>query len=725
MDIRPLTTTTPLVELVVDDSDWDAQPSNELLWMLQQLILIRRFEETLLQLKAQDCIHGPVHTSIGQEGVAAGMGSMLRTVDKISGTHRAHHQYLAKVLSACRPGTDYNPLRDGLTADMHRALRVLLAEIMGLAEGCSGGRGGSMHLVHRAAGVIGTNAIVAGGVPHATGVAWAEKCQNRDTLTVCFFGDGAMYQGVLDESSNLAALWQAPIVYFIENNQYSVGTTLNQSCSARNLCEKALAYGMPGLRVDGMNPLAVKLALEYVWQRRREGWLPCYVDAETYRYLHHAGDQAGSAYRYRSKEEEAQWRTRDPLAETVRQLIRRGLIRDASLERLEDSARRAIDEAVAHCTQTASDGTVRVREELWPRPESLTLGVRDETVFEHAPFVEQDDVACPREIKFSDAIAEVTGRWLEREPLAFVLGEEVANMGGGAYGATKGLPKRFPDRVRNTPISEAGFCGLACGAAMNGMRPIVEIMFSSFVLVAADQLLNQMGQLGHIYNGHATVPVVVRTRIAIGAGYGAQHSLDPVALFHLFPGWRIVAPTTAFDYIGLFNAAMLARSPTLIVEHQEFYSQKFKLPEGAPDHRVRLGRAKVRRRGRDVTVLAYSSSVLRALEAATQLAENGVDAEVIDLRTLDSAGLDYETIGQSLMKTNLLVTVEQAPASNSIGAKLAGECTRRFFDYLDGPPVGVTALDIPLPVSRRGELACVPGADQIAAVIRQSVLRQY
>lgn len=214
MDIRPLTSATPLVELVVDDSDWDAQPSNELLWMLQQLILIRQFEETLLQLKAQDCIHGPVHASIGQEGVAVGMGSMLRTVDKIAGTHRAHHQYLAKVLSACRPGADYNPLHDGLTADMHRELRVLLAEIMGLAEGCSGGRGGSMHLVHRAAGVIGTNAIVAGGVPHATGVAWAEKCQNRDTLTVCFFGDGAMYQGVLDESSNLAALWQAPIVYF-------------------------------------------------------------------------------------------------------------------------------------------------------------------------------------------------------------------------------------------------------------------------------------------------------------------------------------------------------------------------------------------------------------------------------------------------------------------------------------------------------------------------------
>jgi len=719
MQVRPLTNQTPLVEIAADEADWDVQSPPALLWLLQQIILIRSFEETLLKLKAQDCIHGPVHTSIGQEGVAAGMGSALRAADKITGTHRAHHQYLAKVLGACRPGADYNPLRDGLTPNMHREVRVLLAEVMGLAEGCSGGRGGSMHLIHKAAGVGGTNAIVAGGVPHATGVAWAEKMQGRDTMTVCFFGDGAMYQGVLDESSNLAKLWQAPVVYFIENNQYSVGTTLDQSCSAKHLYEKALAYGMPGVRVDGMNPLAVKLALEYVWQRRQEGWLPCYVDAETYRYLHHAGDRAGSTYGYRDKDEEARWKDRDPLALTVRQLTRLGLINDSALKHLEENARCAIDEAVAHCTVAAGEARVSVREELWPTSASLVIGVRDETLHEHAPFIEQEDMPCPRELKFSDAIAEVTGRWLEHDPLAYVCGEEVANLGGGAYGATKGLVKRFPERVRNTPISEAGFTGLACGAAMNGMHPIVEIMFSSFVLVAADQLLNQIGQLAHIYGGHVEVPVVVRTRIAAGLGYGAQHSLDPVALFHLFPGWRIVAPTTAFDYIGLFNAAMLARSPTLIVEHQEFYNQKFQVPEGPPDHRVRLGTAKVLRSGNAVTVLAYSSSVPRALEAA-----EGADAEVIDLRTLDSAGLDYETIGRSLMKTGMLVTVEQAPASNSIGAKIAAECTRRYFDYLDGPPVAVAAPDIPLPVSRRGEQACLPTTMQVAASIRQASLRE-
>ena len=725
MIAQPLTISTPLVEIVVADADWDAQSPASLLWLLQQIILIRRFEEKLLELKAADCIHGPVHTSIGQEGVAAGMGCALQPIDKITGTHRAHHHYLAKVLSAVRPSDAYNPLTDGLTAKMQDEIRVLLAEIMGLAEGCSGGRGGSMHLVHRAAGMAGSNAIVAGGVPHATGIAWAEKQQGRDTMTISFFGDGALYQGVLDESANLAALWKAPVVYFIENNRYSVGTPLAQSCSAGNLLAKAAAYGLPGLRVDGMNPLAVQLALEYIWQHRAAGWLPCYVDAQTYRYFHHAGNVAGSAYGYRNKEEETQWRGRDPLEQTVRQLTGRGLLNDDSLKRLDENARHAIDEAVAHCIHTDTDGTRRVRAELWPSPESLPVGLRDESVTGMGRFVEPEDLPCSREIKFSDAIAEVTGRWLEREPLAFVLGEEVANMGGGAYGATKGLAKLYPDRVRNTPISEAGFCGLAAGAAMNGMRPIVEIMFGSFVLVAADQLLNQIGQLTHIYGGHIEMPVVVRTRIASGVGYGAQHSLDPVALFHLFPGWRIFAPTTAFDYIGLFNVAMRAKSPTLIVEHQEFYNQKFPIPDGPPDHLVRPGTARVVRPGKDVTVLAYLSGLLRAREAADQLAAEGVDAEVIDLRTLDSASLDYETIGASLAKTGMLVTVEQAPATNSIGGQMATTCVQRFFDEFDGPPVTVAGPSIPLPVSKMGEWACLPNTAQVADAIRRAANRQH
>ena len=723
MKLKPLKTSARLVKVEVEETDWEAQRPQDLLWMLQQMMLIRAFEEELLEMKGQNLIHGPVHTSIGQEGVAAGMGCALRPADRITGTHRAHHHYLAKVLSAHKSPA-YNPLNDGITPRMQEDVRVLMCEIMGLADGCSGGRGGSMHLCNPDAGVVGTNAIVAGGVAHATGVAWADKVQERDSVTVCFFGDGALCQGVLDESSNLAALWKAPVIYFIENNRYAVGTAVDQSCSAKALYQKGVAYGMPGAQINGMNPLAVKLGLEALVGRRDEGWLPCYVEAETYRYLHHAGDLPGSAYGYRHKDEEAEWRKRDPIERCCREMTRMGLLDKDAERTLREQARACVAAAAESCTEPGDGGARRARESLWPRPDTLFVGLRDDRVSEAGPFAEQEDVECLREIIYSDAIAEVTGRWLQKDPYAYVCGEEVANLGGGAYRATKGLAKKFPDRVRNTPISEAGFCGLACGAAMNGMHPIVEIMFPSFALVATDQLFNQIGQLAHIYGGRVSLPLVVRTRVAIGLGYGAQHSLDPVALFSLFPGWRIFVPTTPFDYIGLFNAAMKLKSPTLMVEHHEFYERKGFIPGGPPEHVVRPGKAKVLRQGRQVTVAAYGCMVSRALEAAAELEREDIHAEVIDLRTVDDAGIDYETLGRSLGKTGMLVTAEQAPACNSVGAKIAAQCQKRFFDCFDGPPMAVNAPDVPLPVSRRLELLCIPSKDAVAEQIRKAAKRQ-
>jgi 2-oxoisovalerate dehydrogenase E1 component len=714
----------PLAQMAVEDADWAAESPAGVRWLIQLMLLTRRFEETLLELKRADLIHGPVHTSIGQEAVAAGAAAALRRSDKIAGTHRAHHEYLAKALTAWRP-PEFDPRRQGLTPEMMREVRVLLAEVMGLAEGCSGGRGGSMHLYQPAVGVIGTNAIVGGGVPMATGSAWADRMQGRDDVTVCFFGDGAVYQGVVAEACNLASLWRAPVVYVIENNQYAVGTGVSQSCSARRLCEVAVAFGMPGLRVDGMNALAVKRAIEEVGRRREQGWLPCVVEVDTYRYCHHAGHIPGSAFGYRAREEEERWRERDPIAGALAQARRLGILDEAGEQALRANAEQCVAEAVGHCTErSAGAGAAGVRESLWPDPRTLGEGLRDERLAEAAPFVEAEAVACPREIRYSDAIAEVTGRWLEKEPLAVVMGEEVANLRGGAYGATRGLPERFPDRVRNTPISEAGFAGLACGAAMNGMHPVVEIMFSSFVLVAADQLFNQIAQLGHIYGGKPSLPLVVRTRVATGLGYGAQHSFDPVALLSLFPGWRVFVPTTPFDYIGLFNTAMRSRRPCILVEHHEFYGQTGRIPAGPPDHCVAPGRAKVVREGRDVTAAAYGYGVTLSLRAAEQLAGEGMAVEVLDLRSVDDPGMDFEAIGGSIRKTGMLVTVEQAPAANSIGAKIAAEAQRRFYDWFDGPAGAVTGPDVPLPVSRRLERACLPTVEQVAEALRAAARRE-
>jgi 2-oxoisovalerate dehydrogenase E1 component len=447
------------------------------------------------------------------------------------------------------------------------------------------------------------------------------------------------------------------------------------------------------------------------------------LEIDTYRHYHHAGCTPGSAFGYRSKTEEAEWQRKDPLARFEASL-RDCRVGESQIERLRQQAHTCVEAAAGAILETTATGATVIRDCLWPTAESAVSGLRDERTLEIGPFAEAETAECKREIKFPDAIAAVTGRWLEQDPTVVVMGEEVANMGGGAYGATKGLAARFPGRVRNTPITEAGFSGLACGAAMNGMHPVVELMFSSFGLVAADQLFNQIGQLGHIYGGHVSVPLVVRTRIAAGLGYGAQHSMDPVALFSLFPGWRILVPTTPFDYIGLFNAAMKLKSPTLLVEHHGFYTEKGMIPDTPPDHIVQIGKAAVRRQGTDVTVLAYGWGVRLAERAAAQLAAEGVSAEVLDLRTVNDADVDHEAIGRSLRKTGALVTIEEAQACNAIGPKLIRACEQRWFDYLDAPAVSVNALDIPLGVSRRLELLCLPDVEKTAAVIRKAARRE-
>ncbi len=258
---------------------------------------------------------------------------------------------------------------------------------------------------------------------------------------------------------------------------------------------------------------------------------------------------------------------------------------------------------------------------------------------------------------------------------------------------------------------------------MNGMRPIVELMFSSFALVAADQLFNQAGQLGYIYGGKARVPLIARTRVAIGLGYGAQHSMDPASLFAQFPGWRVAAPSNAYDYAGLFNAAMASESPTVFIEHHELYGGSFPVPEGPLDHVVPFGQAAVVRQGRDLTMAAWSFGVVQALEAAAVLEGEGIEVEVVDLRCLDAAGIDWETLGASLARTGSLMIAEQAPRSASLGPRIAAECLRRFFDSFDGPPTLVAAPDVPLPVSRRLEQACIPTVADIALPPRRGPAR--
>jgi len=680
--------------------------------ILYQMHLIRAFESELLRLKNLDCVWGPVHSSVGQEAVAAAAMAALRGGDLIAGSHRAHHQFLAKALDYVLPAA-WDPRREKLTPEGREVVRRTLAEILGLAPGWCGGRGGSIHLRYVEAGILGTNAIVGGGIPIATGAAFAEKRRGSGAVVTCFFGDGAVNQGSFHEALNLAGLWKLPIVYFVENNRYAVGTSAGQASAVEELSQRAASYAMRGRMVEGSDPAAVYAVMAEAAEacRRAEG--PFLIECLCYRHFHHAGDKPGSAFGYRSRREEEQELARDALQTFPATLLEAGLLRQGEWKAIRADGEEAVRQAVEFCIE-GEGARPRPRPALWPAVDTATHGARsDGRELAELEYREIED--CPRlqEMKYSDAIAAVSGRWLETHPEAVELGEEIANFGGGAYGATRGLAKRFPGRVLNTPISEGGFVGLACGAAMRGMPVIVELMFPDFSLVAADQLFNQIAKARHMYGGSTDLPLVVRTRIATGCGYGGQHSMDPSGLFSLFPGWRMVAPGNAFDYIGLFNTAMRSLDPVVILEHHSLYGQKFPVPEGDLDYCVAFGRARRLTDGKDLTVLVYGGMTSRLLNLRPQLEQRGISAELIDLRTLDSPGVDYRTIGQSLAKTGALAIVEQAAASQGIGARLAAEIGSRFFDELDAPPVCLCSRDVPPPVSRVLEEAVLLGDAEI------------
>ncbi len=259
---------------------------------------------------------------------------------------------------------------------------------------------------------------------------------------------------------------------------------------------------------------------------------------------------------------------------------------------------------------------------------------------------------------------------------------------------------------------------MAIGAALDGLRPVVEIMYPDFVLVAADQLFNQAGKVRHMFGGKSAMPLVVRSRVSAGSGYGSQHSMDAGGLFALYPGWRIVAPSTPYDYIGLFNAAIRCDDPVLIIEHQSLFQTKGPVPTQDFDYIVPFGKARTVRRGNACTVVTYGGVIAETLAA---IEATGIDAEVIDLRTLDPMGLDWAAIGDSLARTNRLLVAEETTRGTSIGAHIVKQVQERFFDQLDHEIVHVSGTHSSPVVSKVLERAALARREEIAQGLRAVV----
>src|SRR5580692_6434687 len=388
---EPLEASVPWVQLTVTDEDWDAAEPALLVTMFSQLALIRAFEENVLDLAGAGLIHGPAHSSIGQEGGAVGSVLTLTSQDTVNGSHRGHHQFLAKALGHVEPkGLD--PLAAPSEAVRTVLLRTL-AEICGLDRGWSHGRGGSMHLRWTEAGAMGTNAIVGGGVPQAAGFAWSHRQAGTDAVSVTYFGDGAVNIGSTLESMNLAAAWSLPVCFFIENNQYAVSTSVQEATGEPRLSARGPGFGIASWWVDGMNPLAVYLAMQAALVHLRAGQGPAVVEAEVYRFFHQNGPLPGSAFRYRTREEEQTWRERDPLLQASAQLVRRKILDAGEIEAARQHAGDLMNELNQVLLEPVpgGSGTRRIRASEWPDPKFVDVGVRgDLGEFATARFADRD-----------------------------------------------------------------------------------------------------------------------------------------------------------------------------------------------------------------------------------------------------------------------------------------------------------------------------------------------
>jgi pyruvate dehydrogenase E1 component beta subunit len=320
-----------------------------------------------------------------------------------------------------------------------------------------------------------------------------------------------------------------------------------------------------------------------------------------------------------------------------------------------------------------------------------------------------------REITYLEAVREAMVQEMRRDPNVFLIGEDIG-VYGGAFGVSKGMLEEFgPERVRDTPISEAALAGAATGAALMGMRPIMELMFMDFVTISMNQLVNQAAKMRFMFGGKASLPLVVRAPAGSGTGAAAQHSQCLESWFVAVPGIKVVAPATPADAKGLLISSIHDNNPVFFVEHKLLYRTKGPVPEGP--YEIPLGRADIKRQGKDLTILAYSVMVPRALEAAAELAKEGIDIEVVDLRSLKP--LDTETINQSVTKTGRVLIVHEAPATGGFGGELAAVITTGpAFDRLDAPLVRLAGRDIPIPYNRILERAAVPQVEDIIAAAR-------
>jgi 2-oxoisovalerate dehydrogenase E1 component len=638
--------------------------------------------------------------------------------------HQGHEAAQVGAGMAVEVGTDWVvPYYRDISLSL--AMGMTLEELMmgffsKAADPSTGGRLMLGHYGKASLQYVTGSSCVASQVLHAAGIglalrieAWEEaaKLGRPDPAlpvgAACLtcFGEGATAEGDFHEAMSFAGIHKLPVVFFCQNNGYSITVPTDEEIPI-GVAERARGYGMPGILVDGNDPVAVYEAVHKAMTRARSGKGPSLIEAVVYRLTPHSSDDDDR--RYRTSEEVEAHRDTEPVTAFRARLLKEGVLTEEADAALTAEIGAMVDAAQAAAETAPDPDPATLTSEVWAQ-EPLDLGD-----------AAADGPGIPdggeRELNVLEAVREAMFQEMERDQRVFVMGEDVGI--GGVFRATEGLRDRFGDnRCFNTPIAESQIVGSAIGAAFAGLRPIAEMQFSDYSLPAFNQIVNEAARTRYRTVGDFPCPIVIRAPFGGGIHGALYHSQSPEAMYCHSPGLKVIAPSNPYDAKGLLIAAIRDPDPVLFLEHKRAYRLiKGYVPEEL--YTLPIGRARLSREGRDISVITYGLMVHQALKAAAHLAQEGIEVEVLDLRTLRP--LDEEAVLATARKTGKVLLLTEANPFCAVTSEVGMLIAERAFDHLDAPLMRLTGPDSPaMPFAHGLEEAFLPNPEGIAEKMRE------
>ncbi|GMU84935.1 MAG: dehydrogenase [Ignavibacteriales bacterium] len=566
-------------------------------------------------------------------------------------------------------------------------LAKLFSQFQGKFNGFTKGRDRSFHfgsLEHHICGMI---SHLGPQLALADGAALWEKLKGTGKCSVAFSGDGGTSQGDFHEALNVAAVWDLPVIFIVENNGYGLSTPTSQQYRCETIADKGAGYGIESLRIDGNNVLEVYTTMQSLYKKQQENPRPFLVEALTFRMR---GHEEASGTKYVPKELFEIWGKKDPVINYENFLIDNGVITSEQAEAIRERIKEQITEE-------------------WERSEKEPEVLPD-TIFELGdmyPKFNKAATAAPvenkRELRFIDAVSEGLKQSLQQNPELIVMGQDVGEY-GGVFKITDGFINEFgKERIRNTPLCESAIIGTSLGYALKGGKAVVEMQFADFVSCGFNQIVNNLAKIN--YRWEAPANVVVRLPCGGGVGAGPFHSQTNEAWFFHTPGLKIAYPSNPYDAKGLLIRAIEDPAPVLFFEHKALYRSLSGLVPEQP-YSLEFGKAAMISEGSDISLITYGYGTIWAKNMLEKFPANSL--EIIDLRTL--VPLDYETVLSSVKKTGKALILHEDTLTGGIGAEIAARITRECFEYLDAPVYRTASLDTPVPFSVKLENNFLPTA---------------